>query len=527
MNNIIIRKETKEDYYNTELMTMRAFWNIHGPGCNEHYMVHILRQAKEYLPELSRVAELNGRIVGAIFYSKAKVVDKDAEHEILTFGPLAVEPTCFSMGIGAMLLEETIKLAKEAGYKGIVICGEPDYYPKHGFSTCDKFGIVHPEFGNFDAFMAYPLNPGFEDIHGAFYEAPVFGDSEDMEKVAEFTKEFPYYKPLKLSCQWLHKERLGRISEVQKNSYTIRFWEKDLPAKLKGSFYEDDAEKLPVVGDYVTFQYNPIGGSIILSVCERTSFLQRPDQAKTGVMQYMVANADYTFIVTSLNEDYSYNRIARYASAVLQGGSIPVVILTKSDLCNNVGRYIREVETISEKVRVHAISALYDIGMDELNEYMTEGTTICLLGSSGAGKSTLINALTGEETMKTSEIRAYDSTGRHTTTHRQLIELENGVSIIDTPGMREIGMAKMESGIDNTFSDIIELEKCCKFSDCRHETEPGCAIKAAIESGELTQERYMLYKNLGAENTRNYAKKKEISKWRNAVMRNKRNNQWI
>lgn len=317
---------------------------------------------------------------------------------------------------------------------------------------------------------------------------------------------------------------LGRISEVQKNSYTIRYLGEDIPAKLKGNFYELDAEELPVVGDYVKFIHNPMGDSMIESVCERTSFLQRPDQAKTGVMQYMVANVDYTFIITSLNEDYSYNRIGRYVSVVLQGGSIPVVILTKSDLCTNPGRFVREVETISDKVRVHAISAIYDIGLDELKEYMTPGTTICLMGSSGAGKSTLLNTLSGEELMKTSEIRSYDSTGRHTTTHRQLIELENGVSIIDTPGMREIGMAFSEEGIDNTFSDIIELESMCRFSDCRHDTEPGCAIKAAIESGELSEERYMLYKSLSTENQRNYAKKKEISKWAKAAKKFKDKN---
>ena len=317
---------------------------------------------------------------------------------------------------------------------------------------------------------------------------------------------------------------LGRISEVQKNSYTIRYLGEDIPAKLKGNFYELDTEELPVVGDYVNFIHNPLGDSMIESVCERTSFLQRPDQAKTGVMQYMVANVDYTFIITSLNEDYSYNRIGRYVSVVLQGGSIPVVILTKSDLCTNPGRFVREVETISDKVRVHAISAIYDIGLDELKEYMTPGTTICLMGSSGAGKSTLLNTLSGEELMKTSEIRSYDSTGRHTTTHRQLIELENGVSIIDTPGMREIGMAFSEEGIDNTFSDIIELESMCRFSDCRHDTEPGCAIKAAIESGELSEERYMLYKSLSTENQRNYAKKKEISKWAKAAKKFKDKN---
>ncbi len=308
----------------------------------------------------------------------------------------------------------------------------------------------------------------------------------------------------------------GRICEVRKNSFKIRFGKEDLPAKLKGSFYGESTDKLPVVGDYVTFYYNPQGDSVIQSVCERKSFLQRPDQSKTGVMQFMVANVDYTFIVTSLNEDYSYNRIARYASLATQGGSTPVVILTKSDLCSNVGRYVREVEGISDNVRVHAISALYEIGLEELKEYFEPGKTICLLGSSGAGKSTLINAITGEEIMKTSEIRESDSTGRHTTTHRQLIELDNGVSIIDTPGMREVGMAQMEEGIDNTFSDILELEAQCRFSDCRHQTEPGCAIKAALASGELSQERYMLFKSLGSENQRNYAKKKEISKWAKA-----------
>ncbi|MBR6156190.1 MAG: ribosome small subunit-dependent GTPase A [Lachnospiraceae bacterium] len=309
----------------------------------------------------------------------------------------------------------------------------------------------------------------------------------------------------------LGKEKRGRICEVQKNSYTIKFMSRELPAVLIRDFYDKEADKLPVVGDYVTFRYNPDGDSRILSVCERKSFLQRPDQSKTGVMQYMVANVDYCFIVTSLNDDYSYNRIARYASVALQGGAIPVAILTKADLCNNVGRYVSEVETISDKIRVHAISALYDIGMDELKEYLTPGTTICLMGSSGAGKSTLLNSLTGEETMKTSAIRESDSKGRHTTTYRQLIELENGVSIIDTPGMREIGMALTEESLDNIFSDILELESRCKFSDCRHDTEPGCAIKKALEDGSLSRERFMLYKNLGSENHRNHAMKKRIS----------------
>ena len=318
----------------------------------------------------------------------------------------------------------------------------------------------------------------------------------------------------------------GRISEVCKNSYKIRFQGEEIPAKLKGSFYEEDAEKLPVVGDYVTFMYNSQGDSVILSVCERKSFLQRPDQSKTGVMQYMAANVDYLFIVTSLNEDYSYNRIARYVSIAIQGGAEPVVILTKSDLCTNPGRYVREVEQISDKVHVHAISAIYGIGLEELKEYMTPGTTICLMGSSGAGKSTLINSIIGEEVMKTSEIREEDGKGRHTTTCRKLIELPNGVTIIDTPGMREVGMADVQDGIDETFSDIVELESRCRFSNCRHESEPGCAIKAAIASGELSAKRYELYKSLGRENVDNHAKMKEISKWAKDYKKHNKRNMW-
>ena len=336
----------------------------------------------------------------------------------------------------------------------------------------------------------------------------------DCPKVSK-TKNLTQIKngEIKMTNKNIIEESYGLISEIQKNSYTILFEGKDIPAKLKGRFYELEGSQLPVVGDYVRFDYNPVGDSIICEVCERTSFLQRPDQAKTGVMQYMVANVDYTFIITSLNEDYSYNRIARYVSVVLQGNSTLVVVLTKSDLCSNPGRYVREVEGISDKVRVHAISAIYDIGMDEINEYLQPGKTICFMGSSGAGKSTLLNAIAKDDLMKTSAIRKSDSTGRHTTTHRQLIELENGVCIIDTPGMREIGMTSVEDGLDGTFSDIVELEQCCKFSDCKHETEPGCAIKAAIERGELSVERFELFKSLSEENVRNYAKKKQISKW--------------
>ena len=316
-------------------------------------------------------------------------------------------------------------------------------------------------------------------------------------------------------------QQIARVIEVRKNSFILDFDGQEISAKLRGSFYDTAADRFPVVGDFVTILYNPAGDSVIQSVRERKSLLKRTDSSKPVGTHHMIANADYCFIVTSLNGDYSYNRIARYAGIALQSGVIPVAVLTKADLCGDAERYVREVATISDKLRVHAVSALYGIGMDDLRQYFVPGVTICLMGSSGAGKSTLINALAGEEIMKTNGIRLSDSKGRHTTTHRQLIRLKNGASVIDTPGMREVGLREAEEGVRDTFSDIADLESRCRFRNCRHDTEPGCAVKAALASGELSMERFMLYRDLETESIKSHAKMKEISKWAKAYKKNR------
>jgi predicted N-acetyltransferase YhbS len=202
LNDIEIRQEHEKDYYSTELMTQRAFWNKHHMGCDEHYLVHKLRESSDYLPQLSRIAVKDNRVIGCIMYSKAYVMDGDRKTDVITFGPLCVDPDFQGCGVGGLLLEETMKLAASAGFKGIIIYGEPDYYPMHGFRTCDNFGITTPDGKNFDAFMGRELYPGaFKDIKGKFYESEVFEDLPE-DKVEEYTKLFPFIEKQRFPDQW-------------------------------------------------------------------------------------------------------------------------------------------------------------------------------------------------------------------------------------------------------------------------------------------------------------------------------------
>ncbi len=203
---LIIRPERPADYHQTELITQQAFWNLYIPGCSEHLLVRKLRTDPAYLPGLSRVAELDGSVVGTIMYTHSKVIDGETVHPLLTFGPLCVEPSFQKTGIGAQLMQVTFQLAREAGHTAIIIFGEPGYYPRFGFAPCERFGITTAGGKNFDAFMALELVPGgLTGVHGKFHEAAVFEDLPDDE-VEEFNKLFPPLQKLRLPGQWGYAE---------------------------------------------------------------------------------------------------------------------------------------------------------------------------------------------------------------------------------------------------------------------------------------------------------------------------------
>ena len=293
----------------------------------------------------------------------------------------------------------------------------------------------------------------------------------------------------------------ARIMAVHKERYEIFCEYGQTYGRLKASIYFGEGnESFPTAGDFVLIQYNCSGDSQIIKTLERKSKFARNDfsghaagYVKTVKEQVVASNFDYVFIMASLNHDLNLKRIERYLTLAWQSGAIPVIVLTKADLMDDFTEQVRAVEKIAVNVGVYAVSAKTGYGIDRLSEYLKPRKTIVFLGSSGVGKSSLVNALAGEEIMAVNEIREDDSRGRHTTTHRQLIMLKSGVMIIDTPGMRELGMWDVSTGLGEAFNDVESYFGKCRFSDCRHISEPGCAIKEAISNGDLPKERWDNY----------------------------------
>jgi ribosome biogenesis GTPase len=325
----------------------------------------------------------------------------------------------------------------------------------------------------------------------------------------------------------------ARVTAVYKERYELICEHGYTYGRLKSSiYYFGGLEDFPTTGDFVLIDYNPSGDSHIIKTLERKSFFSRRDPTPGRGEQAVAANFDYVFIMQSLNRDFNLKRMERYITLAWQSGAVPVIILTKADLVEDYSEQIRAAQKIAAGIGVYAISTITGFGLDMLNDYLNPRKTIVFLGSSGVGKSSLVNVLAGQEIMAVSGIREDDSRGRHTTTHRQLIKLPSGVMVIDTPGMRELGMWDVSIGLGEAFSDVESYFGLCKFRNCRHQTEPGCAVRAAIESGELSIERWESYLKLEREakfsdNKEGFLRQKqqwhkELAKWSKQIKKNGR-----
>ena len=291
----------------------------------------------------------------------------------------------------------------------------------------------------------------------------------------------------------------ARITAVHKERYEIVCDHGITHARLKTKEYYVDHQDFPTAGDFVMINYIENGDSQIIATLHRKTCFSRREPGPIPRDQAVAANFDYVFVMQSLNRDFNPKRLERYLTLAWQSGATPVILLTKADLVEDHWDFLTQVERVAMGVNTHVVSAHTGYGLNRLNAYLQPGNTVVFLGSSGVGKSSLVNALAGEEIMAVSAIREDDGKGRHTTTHRQLIRLNSGVMIIDTPGMRELGMWDISEGLPDAFADVEAFLGKCRFTDCKHEQEPGCAIKAAISSGELDVDRWDSYRKLKEE----------------------------
>jgi ribosome biogenesis GTPase / thiamine phosphate phosphatase len=290
----------------------------------------------------------------------------------------------------------------------------------------------------------------------------------------------------------------GRVSSRHRTIFEIVTEFGLIQAGLSGALHRTG--RMPAVGDFVVMLHRPEAGvSIIVDILPRKTVFARGIPGEGGDDQVIAANIDTIFIVTAAGPDLNSRRLERYLAIVHASGAKPVILINKSDLAEDPSTLVSEVLLVAGEVPVVAISAATGSGLSLLDPFLLPGRTIALIGSSGVGKSTLINALLKRTVQDTRQVREYDGKGRHKTSVRQMFILESGALVIDNPGLREVGMGTSGSGIDDTFPEIRELATGCRFSDCRHEHEPGCAVREAVAKGRISQDRLENYIRLNKE----------------------------
>ena len=294
---------------------------------------------------------------------------------------------------------------------------------------------------------------------------------------------------------------VARITRVDRDRYLVRNERDEIQAEPTGKllFSTESTQDLPCVGDWGFVQYYNDGAlAIIHKLFPRKTFLRRKSAGKKVDFQMIASNVDVAFIIQSCDLNFNLRRMERYLVMVNEGHIEPIILLSKSDLVSTIDleKKILEIKQARIDARVIAFSNTTALGLDAVRKALEKGKTYCLLGSSGVGKTTLLNHLLGREEFETNLVREKDSRGRHTTARRQLTVLDNEALLIDTPGMRELGMLAVNASIDDSFSDIHELSKDCRFNDCTHTTEVGCAILMAVKTKELDEERYQSYMKL-------------------------------